>query len=308
MAAESALAPVDRRIAALAARQYGVVSRAQLSALGLSRGAVETRIRSGRLVRLHRGVYAVGHRALRIEGVWLAAVLACGPDAVLSHRDAAALWELRATSGTRVDVTAPTRNGRRRQAGIAVHRPTPLPQDEKTSVREIAVTTPARTLLDLAEVVPRSALVRAVEQAEVVRVLDLTDLESVIAAHPGRVGARRLVRVLTEQFGHTTVTRSEIEVIFLDVCGGAGLPRPLVNTTVAGLEVDFFWPGLGLVVEVDGFRFHGTRAAFERDRERDAVLTAAGLRVLRFTYRAVTRDPRRVQSVLTQVAGRVLQA
>ena len=304
MPRKRAPAALDARIVALASRQHGVVSRAQLLALGARAHQIDDRVDRGWLIRLHRGVYAVGHAALRIEGVWLAAVLACGPGSVLSHRDAAALWELRAASGTRVDVTVPTRNGRQRRAGIAVHRPSPLPEDEKTSVREIAVTTPARTLLDLAEVVSRPALVRAVEQAEVVHVLDLADLERVIASHPGRAGARRLVHVLTEQFSRVTITRSELEVIFLDVCAAAGLPRPQVNTPVGGLEVDFFWPTLGLVVEVDGFRFHGTRAAFERDRERDARLATLGLRVLRFTYRAITRDRRRVQQTLATVASR----
>ena len=304
MPRKSAQTSLDDRIGALAARQHGVVSRAQLFALGARAHQIDDRVHSGRLLSLHRGVYAVGHAALRVEGRWIAAVLACGTGAVLSHVDAAALWELRPAGAGRVHVTVPTRNGRRARPGIAVHRPSMLPDDEKTSVREIAVTTPARTLLDLAEVVPRPALVRAVEQAEVVRALDLLDLERVIARHPGRAGARRLLRVLAEQFGHTSVTRSELEVMFLDLCAAAGLPRPLVNSTVAGLEVDFLWPRLGLVAEVDGYRFHGTRTAFERDRERDAVLLAAGLRVLRFTYRAITRDRRRVQRTLREIAAR----
>ena len=312
MTAKSAQTSLDRLIAAVAAGQYGVITRPQLYALGATRETIEARIRNGLLIRLHRGVYAVGHAALRIEGRWTAAVLACGEGAVLSHRDAAALWELAPTAGARIDVSVPGRGGRKRRDGIAIHRPSALPDDEKTAVRGIAVTTVPRTLLDLGEVSTRPRLVRAVEQADVLRLLDLRETERVIAAHPGRTGSRRLVRVLTEQFQAPSVTRSELEVRFLDLASAAGLPRPLVNTRVADLEVDFFWPGLGLVVEVDGFRFHGTRAAFERDRRRDATLTAAGLRVLRFTYRAVTYDRRRVEATLAAVAnqsaGRVLQS
>ena len=304
MTRKRAPASLDARIAALAARQHGVVSRAQLFALGARAHQIDDRVNAGRLVPLHRGVYAVGHAALRIEGRWLAAVLACGPGAVLSHRDAAALWELASAGTGQVHVSVPGRAGRRRRDGIVVHRPTSLPPEQATTRRGIPVTSPARTLVDFAEVSRRPALVRAVAQSEVVRVFDLTAVEEAIAAQPGRTGARRLARVLDDQVGEVSVTRSELEARFLDIAAAAGLPRPRVNAVVAGLEVDFLWATLGLVVETDGFRFHGTRSAFERDRERDAVLMAAGLRVLRFTHRAVVRTPRTVQRTLRDVAAR----
>ena len=174
-------------IGRIADAQHGVVARAQLLALGLSADAIGRRVRNGRLRPLHRGVYAVGHLVVRREAHWLAAVLACGDDAVLSHATAAAHWGLRPSAATRVDVTVRGAGGRKRP-GLRVHRYALLP-GEITTHEAIPVTTPARTLLDLAAALPRRALERAVDQTEVLRLFDLTALAATISAHQGRAGA-----------------------------------------------------------------------------------------------------------------------
>jgi predicted transcriptional regulator of viral defense system len=275
----------------MASRQHGVVSRAQLYKLGFDNPAVERRIAGGRLHRLYRGVYAVGHTVLGPHARWLAAVLACGEGAALSHRSAAALWGLHPTAAARIDVTVSRTSGVRSTARIVVHRPV-RPAD--TTRREgIPVTTPMHTLADLGTGVPRRQLEKACENAEAAGLLDLGRLD---ATHPG---AKRLLTVIDEHdLGAST--RSETEDAFLQLCDEHGIPRPLVNSRVEGFEVDFCWPEELLIVETDG-RHHLTRARFESDRARDALLTSIGWRVLRFTRRQVRRAS-------AQVAARVLSA
>jgi len=281
---------IDLAIAARADAHYGVVDRGELLALGLSADAIGRRVRSGRLRPLHRGVYAVGHRALRPEAFWLAAVRACGDGAVLSHASAAALWQLRPSAAVVIDVSVPRAGGRRR-SGVRVHRCGALRLEEVTTCSAIPITTPARTLLDLAAVQPRRVVERATDQAEVLRLFDLDALRTVVEAHRGRPGAPVLASVLDHHAVGSTLTRSELEERFLALCDAHAVPRPQINTVVCGMEVDFHWPRRRLVVELDGYRFHATRAAFERDRRRDAVLAAAGIRVLRFTHRQLTTSP-----------------
>lgn len=282
----------------LATAQRGLVTRPQLVALGLSGRVVDDWISRGRLHALHRGVYAVGHRALAPAGAWLGAVLACGPGAALSHRSAAAHWDLRPAATARVDVSVPRTSGRTGRRGIVLHRSATLERGHVTTHEGIPVTTVARTLVDLAEVVPPRALERAVDQAEVVRRLDATALEAVIEAHPRRTGCRRVQALLDSYLLDVGLTRSELEELLLRICARAGLPRPGVNRRVAGLEVDFVWPVERLVVEADSRRYHATRRAFERDRERDAVLVLHGYRVVRFTERRLTSDSEGVARVL----------
>jgi very-short-patch-repair endonuclease len=289
---------IDLEIAARADRQHGIVDRAELLALGLSGAAIGRRVRSGRLRPMHRGVYAVGHRALRPAAYWLAAVRASGPRAVLSHVAAADLWGLRASAATAINVTVPSTAGRRGRKGIRLHRHAALLPEETTIRDAIPVTTPARTLLDLAATLPRRAVERAADQAEVLRLFDLAALDATIEAHRGRPGAPLLRAVLEEHYAGTTVTRSELEERFLRLCDQSGIERPRVNARIEGLEVDFHWPARDLVVEVDGYRYHGTRTAFERDRARDATLVAAGLRVLRFSHRQLTTRPAEVVRAL----------
>ena len=288
----------DWRIAALAGGQGGAVSRRQLVDLGLGVAAIDHRVRSGRLHVVFAGVYAVGHRALRREGVWWAGVLTCPDGAVLSHATAAAAWDLRAAGGGRIHVTVPARQ-RVRQPGLTVHRPRSLRADEVTTCGGIPITTPGRTILDLASTGLRGRRLEAtLERGELLRILDFAELGRLLARRPSRAGSAALAALLARYAGGATVTRSELEERFLAVCDRFGLPRPRVNSRIEGREVDFLWVGAGLIVEVDGFEFHRGPSAFTADRERDVALVLAGYRVLRFTWEQVTRRPRYVaQSV-----------
>ena len=272
--------PRDAQLADLARRQHAVVSYGQLRELGFDDAAIARRVRSGRLHRLYRSVYAVGHTLVPRDGRYLAAVMACGPRAALSYRSAAALWGIRPSAAARFDVTVPHTSGVRSTSAIVVHRPRrPV---ETTRLEGIPVTTPGQTLADLATALPRRALEKAAEQAEALR-LDVR----VPADHPG---AKRLADATAHDLSATT--RSPLEDAFLELCDTYGIPRPLVNTVVEGFEVDFCWPAERLIVETDGYEHHGTRAAFERDRARDAHLTTRGWRVLRLTDAQVRRDAR----------------
>jgi hypothetical protein len=228
------------------------------------------------------------------EAHWLAAVLACGPDAALSHASAAALWGLRPSAATRIDVTVPAR---RRVRGKPRNKIQRTRRFEATVHRGIPVTPPARTLADLAEVVPRSALVRAAEQAESLRLLDRRAVEALARSNAGRAGPARVLDLLDEH-DMTRPTRSDLEADFLSLCSAHDVPRPAVNADVEGFEVDFSWREQRLIVEADSRRHHDTRWAFERDRARDARLTALGYRVVRFTHRQVVREPEAVAEVL----------
>ncbi len=278
----------DKQIGVLATSQHGIVSTEQLHEIGLDNRAVSRRVAAGRLIRMHRGVFAVGHTALKPEGYWMAAVLACGPDAALSHASAAALWGIRPTSAALTDVVIPTQAGRRRRKGIRVHR-TDLPQT--TTHRGIPVTSPARTLTDLATTLPRRALTRAVEEAEK-RDLDLSGLEE-LTGRPGAAAVREELNRLPKRN-----TRSSFEIAFLRFCRAHDIPTPQANVDVHGLLVDFTWPDARVVVEADSFEHHGTRQAFERDRHRDAVLHAAGYHTARYTHRQLTKRPHEVERAL----------
>lgn len=294
--------PGDREIAALAHRQHGVIARRQLVRLGFGRGAIQHRIQAGRLHRLHTGVYAVGHTLVSGHGDWIAAVLACGPEALLSHRSAAALWGFLPDARRGVDVTAPCRSRRNRRE-IVVHRARRLDPADRDVEDGIPVTTVARTLLDIAGVVPRRHLERAVEAAERLRLFDLRSVDAVVARGQGRRGLRALSDVLRAYRPIPGATRSELERRFLELCRAAGLPPPALNALVAGLDVDVVWHPRRLVVELDGRTFHDTQEAFERDRVRDATLALAGYRVLRVTYRRLTSEPHAVMDTMQTLLG-----
>jgi hypothetical protein len=266
-----------------------VVSRAQLVDAVLGRRSIEHRVRIGWLHRIHRGVYAVGHRPLTRDARWMGAVLAHGDDAALSHACATALWEIRHYNGIWIDVTIPTRGGRTRRERIRLHRSSTLSADDVTTHRGIPVTTVARTLLDVAATLAEPSLARTVEQTEIRRLFDLDAIDDTLARNPHHPGAARL-RAALALYRHDEITRSELEAIFRTLCDDHGLPHPLVNHIVEGKEVDFFWPGQRLIVETDGRATHFTIAAHERDRARDAHLTTLGYRVLRFTERQVSAD------------------
>jgi very-short-patch-repair endonuclease len=285
----------DHRLVALAVRQHGLVSRAQLTALGLSDDAIGRRVRARRLHRIHRGVYAVGHPRLTLHGRLLAAVVSYGETAVLSHRSAAVLWALLPGRGPRIDVTVPSGGGRGRRKAIIVHR-SALPASEITVREGIPVTTPVRTLVDLADLLPRRALERAVDEAAYLR-LDIDGLQP----RKGRRGAGLLRRVLADHEAGGTRTRSELEELMLALCRRVGLPEPEVNQKIEGHEADFVWREARLIVETDGWASHGTRRAFERDRVRDAEHTAAGWRVVRITTRRLEREPEAVAEQLKRI-------
>ena len=239
----------ERAIGALAERQHGVVSRAQLSGLGLGDGAIEHRVRLGRLRPVHRGVYTIGHRLLTQHGRWMAAVLAYGPDAVLSHRAAAALWGIR--GGTWVEVTVP--GGRRGRSGIEVHRAV-LPDDERTTHRGIPTTTVPRTLLDLSAVVKRHEVRSALRKAEHLRLTDPLSLHDLTIRYPRRPGLKAIRALLEEASIGARIIRSELEERFQDFLIRIGLPLPQTNVVIEGYEVDCVWPEQRLIVELDATR------------------------------------------------------
>jgi Transcriptional regulator, AbiEi antitoxin/Protein of unknown function (DUF559) len=266
--------------------QWGVVTRAQLAERGVGDSGVTDWVRSGRLHRLYRGVYAYGHDRLRLEGRWLAAILACGPGAVLSHRDAAQLWDLRHSSSALIDVTVPARAGRRRRPGIRIHRSGRLAESEVTTRRGIPTTTVARTLLDLADVLDKQALRRAVTEAEYHQRFDMTAIDAVVENNPGR-----RTKTLMEAVGPKAHrTRSPLEDRFLALIERHGVEEPDSAVWIEGYEVDFVWPRVGLVVELDGVAAHGTREAVRRDRRRDRVLWRAGFRTMRLTGDALDAE------------------
>jgi very-short-patch-repair endonuclease len=293
---------VDELIARLAAAQHGVVARRQLAAIGVTRSMIETRVGRGLLVPLHRGVYAVGHRRLRREGFWLAAVLAAGPGAALSHRDAAALHGLRLSNRSRIDVTT-SRPNVRGTASITVHRTAELDPADLTTIDAIPVTSVARTLVDLA-VIAADHLAAALSEAERQHRLDVVALEAAMARTRNRPGPGHAAihRALAEHRRcGAQLTRSELERRFLALLDRQRIATPMTNARVAGHEVDAVWPAHKLVVELDGYAFHHDRRAFQRDRTKANDLTAAGFRVLRFTHDDVLRRPAEIAAQLRAV-------
>jgi putative AbiEi antitoxin of type IV toxin-antitoxin system/uncharacterized protein DUF559 len=293
--------PRDVAIKRLAERQHGVVSLPQLRTLGLGTDAVGKRVATGRLTRLHRGVYAVGHGRLTLRGHWMAAVLAYGPNAVLSHRSAAALHGIRPDNRPKTDITIPSPSARRRP-GIDVHRSAILEPKDISTVDSIPCTTLARTLLDLAEVVDRPGLKKALDQAEVLRIFDLRATDDVLSRAPGRRGAAVLAQILAEYDG-PTLTDQELEERFFILCEAASVPLPEVNVWITlddgtAYKADFLWRAERLIVETDGWASHGTRTAFEHDRRRDRRLKLAGWDVIRFTWRDIEREPDEVTATL----------
>jgi predicted transcriptional regulator of viral defense system len=271
----------DEALAALAGGQHGVVSWPQLAALGYTKHSVRSAVARRRLLRLHTGVYAVGHAGLTDDSRRLAAVMACGPGALLSHRAAAELHRLLPPS-PQFEVTVP--QPRRQREGVVLHRSRAVHPDDRALVRAIPVTTVARTLVDLAEVLNEHRLAKAVHEAEVRRVFDLTGIERVLERVPGRAGRHRLRRVLAAYRPEPRFTRSRAERRLLRLCERHGLPKPQTNVWIHGAEVDAYWEDVGVVVEVDGGEAHLTRRAFREDRARDRRLAAAGIGVVRVTW------------------------
>ena len=278
------------------------MTRSQLLAAGVTDDAIRHRVAVKRLRRMHGGVYEIAGRKPDRLAQFAAGVLACGKGAVLSHRSAAALWNLRPQSTGPVHVTVPSRT-RRQQSGLRVHCARSLTADEWTVRDGIPCTTPARTIVDCAAVLPRADVKRMLERAEIERVFDLPALEAA-AARPGHAGARVVRALLVEMDGDVPVTRSEFEVRFLFLIDSARLPRPIVNGIVCGWEVDFHWPDARLVVETDGGQTHATRAAFHRDRRRDLDLELDGWHVIRISWPQLRDEPQRILALLRGRLGR----
>lgn len=254
----------DALIARIAARQHGLVTLAQLHACGFSRRAIDYRVAAGRLFRIFRGVYAVGHRGLTERGRWKAATLAYAPDAVLSHRSAAELWGLLSSKNGDPHVTVSHATGLRRRSGVSLHRSRTLAR--ATSRDGIPVTMPARTLADLARVATSTEVRRATRQAE--------------------------IRGLPLDPDHKPLkTRSDLEDDFFAICRRFDIPLPEKNQKVGSYTVDFLWRGERLIVETDGYIYHRGRRAFRDDRDKDVELELLGFRVIRFDDTRIEEDP-----------------
>jgi very-short-patch-repair endonuclease len=296
----------NRMVEGIAARQYGVVSIAQLRAAGVGEDAVHWRVRTGRLHRVHRGVYAVGHRALLPEGRWMAAVLASGrptnvnaaaggdmdPDrwktvldrwgAAVSHRSAAALWKLLPASEGPVDVSVLSDGGRKKRSGICLHRSLSLVPAAVTLRGGIPVTAPHRTISDLRRIVAATGRPGAISERELRRAIRQADV---------------LGLPIGDQVEQDR-TRSDLELAFLRLCRRHRLPPPEVNVGIGPYLVDFLWRDRRLVVETDGYRYHRGRIAFEDDRARDLDLRGRGFELLRVGEKQVDEEPERVAEVL----------
>ena len=288
---------VDARIAAIAERQHGRVTREQLLNVGLGPDAINHRLRTKRLIRVYCSVYAVGHLNRSRESAWMAAVLAGGEGAVLSHRSAGAAWGI-CTSSVRPEVTVPRQ--RRSRRNLLFHHAS-LPPDERTVHNGIPITTVPRTLFDMAATLDVSRLERAINEAEINRLWDELSLVDLLCRYPRRSGARNVRAALEKRWAGATLSKSDLEDLFLVFAERGNLPRPETNVVIEGCEVDCVWREQRLIIEVDGWETHKTRAAFERDREKSRILQAAGWRCVPVTYlqlrdtsSEVARDVRRL--------------
>lgn len=298
---------LEPALSELAREQHGPFSLDQLRELGLSARAVRHRAAGGRLHRIHQTVYSlVPRELLKREGLYMAAVLACGEDAVLSHRSAAVVHGVRDWGHTTIEVTVPRRS-RRKHAGVTVHCSTTLSEADVTEINNIPVTTVARTLFDLAEVVKRRPLERSFDQAEMLEVLDLRAIEDQLARNPTRRGGGAVRAVLKEHYIGSTPTENDFEEALLALTRAAGLPDPRAQFYIdpgdgePPIRADFAWPAQRVVVETDGRRTHRTSQAFETDRRRDQRLLAAGWKVIRTTWRQLKHCPHELAAVLLRL-------
>jgi hypothetical protein len=276
--------PIDRSIGRIAARQRGYVTRRQLLEEGLGARAITYRLQAGDLIRIHTGVYALGHAPQAFVDRAYAAVLACGQSAFLSHGSAASLWGIYDRWWTPFEVIVETA---RRRPGIRVHRASLVRTDVRRHLG-IRVTSPARTLVDIAPRLTDKALTRAVNELRIERLLKLEQLAELTTRLPRHPGTRRVKPLVETSPGPT---RSELEDAFVAFTEQFGLPQPEMNARIAGYEVDALFRQQRVIVELDGYQFHGTRQAFEKDRERDAATLAAGLVTIRITWERLSETP-----------------
>jgi very-short-patch-repair endonuclease len=293
--------PGEAAAAWVAGLQLGVIAFWQLEAAGLSRTAIAGHARRGLLHRLYRGVYVFGHAKLLPGGQELAAVLACGKGAMVSHRSAAALYGLCVPPQAAVHLTVERRSCRSRRR-LRVHNVERIDRRDCGLLRGIPITAPARTLVDFASDARSDELERAIAEAFVLRLVNEPELEAAAGRARNHRGVAALRAELRREAG-PQLTRREGERRMLKLLRDAGLPQPLTNTKVEGFEVDFLWPDQKLIVEFDGFQFHGHRAAFERDRRRDQRQIAAGYRVIRITWRQLAEEPLTVVATIARALG-----
>ena len=288
---------------ALVAAQHGVVSRAQLLGLGFTAAGIRWRVRVGKLHIVRPGVYAVGRPELTPKGRWMAAVLYCGAGAHLSHGSAAELLLIENERPGLIEVSVPASRNPRGGRDLIVHRSATLVAQDIGDFRGIPVTSPARTLLDLATRLPQRRLEAAINAADKHDHITPPALRAYLDDGASQPGVRALRNLLDH---HTfTLTDSDLERRFIPLALRAGLPQPLTQQRLNGFRVDFYWPDLGLVVETDGLRYHRTPAEQARDRLRDQAHMAAGLTPLRFTHRQVRYEPDHVQAVLQRTASQL---
>jgi very-short-patch-repair endonuclease len=286
----------------LAARQHGVISRKQLLELGFSKHAIQHRVTTGRLFPIHRAVFSVGRPELDLHGRCMAAVLACGPRALVSHETAAELWGIRPARDGPIEISVPL-TVQRSLTGVRLHRRRSLGDQDRAVKSRIPLTSPVRTLVDLAARLPAAAVEAAVNEADNKDRLDPEGLRRALEQMSSQSGVPALRRLLDRRTFR--LTDSELERRFLRLVERTGLPVPQTGVSVNGFRVDFFWPELGLVVETDGLRYHRTPAQQAKDRRRDQVHTAAGLTTLRFTHAQVRYDSAEVGEILLRVAERL---
>jgi very-short-patch-repair endonuclease len=284
----------------LAGRQHGIVARRQLLALGFGTRSIEHRVERGRLHLVMHGVYAVGWPALTRKRRWMAAVLACGDEAALSHRSAAALWEIGREQKGRTDVSVRRRCELTRPGLLIRGRPS-LAAGDIWMQDGIPVTCPALTLIDPATELHPVAIERAVNDADKRDLIDPEALRSALDRYAGMPGVRPL-RILLDRLTFR-LSDSDLEICFRPLATAAELPSPLSKQWVNGFEVDFFWPELGLIVETDGLRYHRTPSTQKRDALRDRTHVIAGMTPLRFTHHEVRFEARKVRADLAATAA-----
>jgi very-short-patch-repair endonuclease len=279
-----------------------VVTRRQLLDAGVSARGIELRLGNGRLHRVARGVYVVGRPELTRRGRWMAATLACGPRAVLSHSSAAALWGIGSEPEGLTEITMRVFSARERP-GIRIHRRPGLQERDIAALSRIPVTGIVRTLIDLSARLHPAGIERMVNEADTRNLIDPESLQAALASYPGQHGVGKLKDVV----GRRTfrLTDSELERRFLRLAHDAKLPPPRTRQWINGFKVDFYWPELGLVVETDGLRYHRTPAQQARDRRRDQAHAVAGLTPLRFTHEQVCYEAPHVRAALIAVARRL---
>jgi very-short-patch-repair endonuclease len=293
---------IDRAVAALAGRQHGMVARWQLSELGMTESMVKTRLRHGTLHRFHHGVFAYGHRSITMESRWMAAVLAFGPQAVLSHRSAGHLWGLVPRARIVPEVTRP---GRARKRPYLVAHQSLLPVDEVVRVRGMPVTSVPRTMFDLAGTLKEREVERAWNEMEVRGYTASLSVPDLLGRYPGRRGSLVLARLANRKSLPVGITRNDFEEAFLSLIDCHGLPRPRMNVHVPlrgrFYEIDCFWEEQRVAIELDGAAAHKTTKAFEDDRERDRILTAEGYTTNRVTWHHLHDTPDELASDLRQI-------